>query len=476
LNTAEDALTLHYRSELGTVVSRRPWIVAMDVLAQATDVAKKLLDLGAPDVLALGVSRGTGDLPPESEVTQIDLGHTSRGDFLTAIREGDDLLSDLPAHARHTLDTFDPGHEAGVISNIFSSGRPVGDRPVWGARPLSWQALEDKMIIDAFFDEAGIRRASSTLVPVELDALRTAHHMLDEGLGTIWVGDNRTGWHGGASMLRWVRTEVQQESACAFLGEHCDQVRVMPFLEGLPCSIHGWVFPDDVIALRPCEMLVLRQPESSELCYAGSSTNWLPTDPVRTAMHEAAIRAGKHMSRTVGYRGSFTLDGVVTPHGFLPTEINPRFGGALGRMSQSLPYLPLYLLHLATAEGLKLDYRPRELERMIVDAVDRSPTAKGMQMLKGQFDLEPRKHPIRPDGEGGYRWAEQEEDGCGFISLGPATFGSVVFVKLDQGAIPDGASFAPYLCRALTLADQDWDLGIGPLLPAPDTRVEEDPS
>ena len=38
------------------------------------------------------------------------------------------------------------------------------------------------------------------------------------------------------------------------------------------------------------------------------------------------------------------------------------------RMSASIPDLPLYLLHLASAEGLPLDYRPMDLERLLIDA------------------------------------------------------------------------------------------------------------
>ena len=51
-------------------------------------------------------------------------------------------------------------------------------------------------------------------------------------MGTVWVGDNREGWHGGAKMLRWVRSRSEGRAAQLFLAEHCDRVRVMPFLEG----------------------------------------------------------------------------------------------------------------------------------------------------------------------------------------------------------------------------------------------------
>ena len=50
----------------------------------------------------------------------------------------------------------------------------------------------------------------------------------------------------------------------------------MPFLEGIPCSIHGVVFPDGVATFRPVEMVTLRRPGSNRLHYAGAATFWDP--------------------------------------------------------------------------------------------------------------------------------------------------------------------------------------------------------
>jgi hypothetical protein len=136
------------------------------------------------------------------------------------------------------------------------------------------------MVVDALWDAAGVRRAPSAIVDVDLQTLTDAASALDEGHGTVWVGDNREGWHGGADLLRWVRTLDQASAAHKFLAAHCDRVRVMPFLEGIPCSIHGWVFPTQTIALRPCEMLVFRIPASDKLSYAGAATIWEPPAPV----------------------------------------------------------------------------------------------------------------------------------------------------------------------------------------------------
>jgi hypothetical protein len=60
--------------------------------------------------------------------------------------------------------------------------------------------------------------------------------------------------------VRWVGTDEQARAAAEFLGEHRDdRLWVMPFLDGVSCSIHGFVLPGGVAALRPVELLVLRR-------------------------------------------------------------------------------------------------------------------------------------------------------------------------------------------------------------------------
>ena len=54
-----------------------------------------------------------------------------------------------------------------------------------------------------------------------------------------------------------------------------NRVRVMPFLEGVPCSVHGIVLPDGTAALRPVELVTLRR--GTDLVYAGCATFWDPS-------------------------------------------------------------------------------------------------------------------------------------------------------------------------------------------------------
>ena len=166
---------------------------------------------------------------------------------------------DLPADLRRDLDAWDP---AGTARFIFAS--PWADsvdaagRKAYAGRPPAWAALEDKVLVDGFWDAVGVRRAPSRIVATEYDALRSAATELDRGRGTVWAADARDGTHGGGMGLRWVRHGDDGRESFVSLRRMADRIRVMPFLEGIPASIHGIVFPDSVAVFRPVEMVVLR--------------------------------------------------------------------------------------------------------------------------------------------------------------------------------------------------------------------------
>ena len=109
----------------------------------------------------------------------------------------------------------------------------------------------------------------------------------------------------------------------AFFAAHCDRVRVLPFLDGVPCSIHGFVLPDGTAVFRPVEIAILRGRDRT-FTYGGLSTFWDPPSADRDEMRAVARRVGAHLRATQGYLGAFGIDGVLTVDGFRPTELNSR--------------------------------------------------------------------------------------------------------------------------------------------------------
>lgn len=459
--------TSYYAALMRQRIAGRPWLATADTLVGAAAYGRMLLNLGAERVLAIGGSRGAGVLPDPREMAQIDLG-CGGSDFMTAVRASEAALAHLPPDAWAQVDAFDPAHEARVVAPLFSAGAPVAGRRVYGARPASWQALEDKTLADALWDATGVERAPSAVAPPDLETLMAVSQPLDQGLGTVWSGDAREGFNGGASYVRWVRDVDQGAEAARFFAAHCDRVRVMPFLEGVPCSIHGFVFPNYVAALRPCEMLVFRRPNHALLAYAGAGTFWDPPAADREVMRGAVRRVGAHLRATVGYQGSFTLDGMMTADGFRPTEINPRYGAALGIMAGGVPDLPTYLLHLALAEGEPFEWHPEALEALLLDSGDAHRRGQGHQMFTQKIH-ETETLDVVND-HTGWRVAAQGEPAHARLLLGPGPMGGFVRALLEPAHTPVGPSAAPRLAEVLAFADRHWQLGLGPLEPARSVR------
>lgn len=467
---AELALVARLRRHLRDRVAGQRWVVSGDVLPATVHLVQTLQDLGAEDVFAVAASAGVGAPPP--------CGHAVLGaagaDMMGAIRAGQAALeAPLPPAVQARLDAFDPAGTARVLRCLFASDAPVGGRAAWGSRPLAWRALEDKSTVDALWDAVGVARAPARVVAAAAAPLRAAHAALDAGAGTVWALDNQEGWHGGAAGLRWVPHGAGPAALAAavdWAGAHAAAVRVMPFLEGVPCSIHGIVTAASVVALRPCEMVVLRRPDTLRFAYAQAATFWDPAPADREAMRAVVRQTGAWLRDKVGYRGVFTVDGILSRAGFRPTELNPRFGGAIGKLSAALPALPLYLLHLALVEegrtgGSGTDWEPAALEALLLRAADANRVGGAMQVLSRPCPA-PRSLGLVCGPGGDWRPAAPDEAPHATARWGPGAAGSVLLVGLAPGHTPVGPMVAPRVVALFAALDRLWDLGIGPLAAA----------
>ena len=469
----------HCRKVIKSMVSDRPWIVTTGVVVASLRIAKTLRELGATKVLAIGISRGTGSIENEDRYIQLlDMGIANSPDMMDAIRLEEQTLGNLPTWVLEEIYKFDPTKEARVIGNIYSGHEWIAGRRTVGYRPEVWQRLEDKMIVDDLWDRADIPRAPSQIVSVSETPFESVWESIvpnyDWGSGTVWVGDNKNGWHGGAKMLRWIRNIDDAKIAFDFFTDICDSIRIMPFMDGIPCSIHGWVFADKTIGLRPCEMLIFHQDGSSQLTYSGAATNWKPTETHRKEMVESVEKVGDYLRENVGYRGSFTMDGVMTKQGFLPTELNPRFGGALNRMSSSLPNLPLYLLHIFTVEDSTINIDPESFRGLIVDAAEQNPIIRGMYLLEGLYGMNSDEcHVLRDQSGQWYRASDDSQISPCLIRLGAATAGTFIFVDVPIGYVSRGESVAPILASLFAFAGQHWSLSVPTLIPSVDMEFKE---
>jgi hypothetical protein len=452
----------HYQELFRRIFKAQRIIIVGLPLAGTLDAVTRFRKLGSDRCLVVASGRGTGTFPSPDDAEWMILEHRSP-DVVTELHAVEALMANPPAEVVEAMDRYDPDRRALVLAPVVTLGpipTRMAGRRVWGARPAASLALEDKTRIDAFWDRIGIERSPFVVAPLSIAAVRGASDRMDRGSGTVWAGDARDGLHGGAHLIRWVRSEPDLTDALSFFGERCDRVRIMPFLEGIPCSIHGLVFPNEIVAIRPVELITLRPKDTAKFLYAGAATYWDPSDADREYMRAVARRVGEAYRAQVG-PGTFTVDGVMSEDGFRPTELNPRFGAGLSVVARGLPDLPLILICQALQGGEALDYRPRELEDMLVLGADTHRYGGGWTTMR-KVEQESREQAlVRLDG--GYRLAAPGEPADASLLIGPSNIGGFVRFTPDPTRTPRGQSIAPAVVAAFALADREFGTNLGPL-------------
>ncbi len=464
-----EGLVDYYRSLVSSVVAGRRVVLCFGTVVGAAVHAKALKEAGAYAVAVIADSVCTGPDPEEGTFDEIIMVDVTARSVMDAVRGYQAALLNLSPEAAAALDRFDPAGDALVMPAIWQTDGPVGGRPVYGGRPEEWRRLEDKILVAGLLEAAGIVLAPYEIVDLASADFLSVHLRLDRGMGTVWVADNREGWHGGGEMMRWARSATELDRAVRFLSGHADRARAMPFLDGIPCSIHGLVTPDHVVSGRPVEMVVLRSPDG--LRYCGAATSWMAKEDDEAAMRAVAERAGAHLRREVGFRGTFTVDGVMTRQGFRPTELNPRYGAGLGVLVRGLESLPLGFVNLMVAAGEDFDWRAEEFEKAIIDVSRRNTVpAAGLSVVQHRGSTQ----DLHLRWEGSMLHVGDEQDSAGTISLGPSSMGGYLRMVLSGAGMPAGVATAPHAARAFQLASDHWDLDLPRFTAAADVCREAD--
>ena len=450
----------------------RDWIGGRRVVLAGMPIAAtpgwidQLRSLGAGRVLVVGTTLGTGELPDPEDAEWIDL-DIRASDPVDEFRQFERLAADPAAVVTEALDRFDPHGDALVLAAPFQAVTTLGGRPVVGGRRAEWVALEDKTTNDALFDRAGVDRPPCEVVAAgDRSALGAAAAGLDRGQGTVWSGDASEGFNGGGAFVRWVTDDAQADGAQRWFAARCRSIRVAPFLEGTPCNIHGFATEDGLAVFRPVEAMTLRSADPPALHYGGSATFFDPPEADRARMRIVARRVGLLLRDEVGFRGCYTVDGVLTDDGFSPTELNPRLGAGFTPLVGGLPELPFLALHWAVAADWPCPVAPDELEATIVAAADARRAGGGWVAGRTRW-RETREHPVVVTDDG-CEAATDAAEANGVVTTGPSSQGGFIRFTATPGATPVGPSLAPRAAAAYAWADRDLDAGIGlRLRPAP---------
>ena len=397
MNLDDDRQRSAWRHHLGGLLRHRKVICGISPLAGLTDHVQMLREAGAQQPLLLASGLGAGPVPPAGAAQVVFVDEPPSESMTEELRQHDRQLRHLPPEVVDQIEAYDPDRDAVWVVAPFVGTAPVLGREVVGGRPDAWTALEDKLVVDEIWDSLGVPRAESRAVPVDVDALRPASALCDRGAVVVWAGDARDGFNGGGDFVRWVVTEDDASAAAEFFAPRCDRVRVMPFLEGVPCSVHGMVLPDGTAAFRPVELAILRG-AGRRFVYGGQGTTWDPPESDRAQMRDLVRRTGECLRRRVDYRGAFGIDGILTADGFRPTELNARLAGGLAALARVIDSGLFHLLQLNLTAGRDPGVDATTLERWAVSAMDAAPFSKAIAFSTRPVATAPADIPVCWDG------------------------------------------------------------------------------
>jgi hypothetical protein len=204
-------------------------------------------------------------------------------------------------------------------------------------------------------------------------------------------------------------------------------------------------------------------PEEAEWCVVEVRAPDVVAE-IRAAMRMLPADRGGRAARTGRLPGRLHRRRVLAAEGFLPTELNPRFGAGLATMTRDLPDLPVSLLDRALVEGEPLAFAAGDLERQVLAVADRVRAGGAWTVTKEPADAT-RELAVAFEG-GACRPAPAGRTPDGVLSFGPSGVGGFVRLALDPDRVPAGPPVAPLAVAAFALADERFGTGIGRLEPA----------
>ena len=464
MDLTDDAARAEVTERLGRLYAGRPVILGPGILAGFTPLVTWFRELGCR-VLVVSNGRGAGPVPAEGECVVVDVPPPTSASITDELRLHDRMAHELPSYAVAAIEDFDPDRDGIWFTSPFvTTDRPILGRPVTGGRPASFLALEDKMLADEIWAAADVPGAPHLIVPVDGTALARASETLAGPLGAVWSGDARDGFNGGGNYVRWVRDARDRATALAFFAPRCDRVRVMPFLDGVPCSIHGFVLPDGTAAFRPVEIAMLRNAEDRTFVYGGIGTFWDPPAADRAEMRDVVRRVGAHLQAVHGYRGAFGVDGVLTAEGFRPTELNSRMSAGATVVAEADRRF-FTLLQANLVAGIDPGLTVAGLESMVA-LMDAERSGKAVAVAEGTKVGGDWSFPVSWDGSAFARAAEETGNTL-VVADTPTGF----FAKVEPCvAMRPGQRLATVNVALLAFVDAEYGSSFGALQAAPDLR------
>lgn len=383
------------------------------VCGRSDDAAAWTDTFGSRRCLALSLdeaaSKASGTLP-SNESGRLAFHH----DALAGL-DGTGWLSDA-------ADTFDPHQRAALILPDPLDPPRAGSRRRLGQRPRKWQLCEDKAVIDVVWDRLGVPRPRSVIADGAQD-LAVLGSLVDAGHGVVCavqrIGAPPTS---GAEGIWW-----WQHTAPLIGADLRHRVKVMPLLPGIPVRLHGMVFADVAVAFPPMEIVTLPRTDTGTFLCCGA-VGVLPDSAPLRALTE---RIGEGLSSVLGYRGAFSVDGILSGTDFQPTDLNTRLTSAM-EAAPAAVRIQLQAANVVAREGVCL------IEASWIDSLadqafdERTVTVYGASPVAEAGSL---KLAVRWEGTE-LRQVDHLEEADGWLNLAPSLRGWTLAASLLRQRLP----------------------------------------
>jgi len=348
-------------------------------------------------------------------------------------------------------DRFDPRRRAALITPDPLDPPEAGSRRLLGRRHPVWRLCEDKGVVDTIWAWLGMTHPRYVLVDGGQD-VTVLGATVDVGDGVVCAvqragsaptsgAEGMWWWHGGRA------------PDVATSRHH--RLKIMQLVPGIPIRLHGMVFANVAVAFPPMEIVTLPRPGSGTFLCCGA-VGAVPDDQTLRRLTDA-IGAG--LSARIGYRGAFSVDGIMSANGFLPTDLNTRLTSAMEAAPAHLR-VQIHVANLIAREGCSLhdaEWLGELAERVfsgdsvtIYGAANRATVASEV--------------PVRWDGR--ELVAADPGTAHGHISLEPSLRGWTLTARLQRDHLPSTPYAGTDAPRVFEFADRLLGTDFG-LLAAP---------
>jgi hypothetical protein len=347
-------------------------------------------------------------------------------------------------------DAFDAHQQAVLIAPDPLDPPRAGSRRRLGQRPRMWQLCEDKAVIDVIWDRLGVPRPRSVIADGTQD-LAALGSLVDVEHGVVCavqrIGAPPTS---GAEGIWW-----WQRAAAPLIGagpQH--RVKVMPLVPGLPVRLHGMVFVDAAVAFPPMEIVALPRTDTGTFLCCGA-VGVLPDSAELRALTE---RIGAGLSSILGYRGAYSVDGILSQTGFLPTDLNTRLTSAMEAAPPDVR-MQLQAANVLAREGVTLT-GGNWIDSLAAQAFDeRTVTVYGASPVAEAASME---LAVRWDGDE-LRQTDHPAEADGWLSLAPSLRGWTLTARLLRRRLPNSRYVGDHAPAIFRFADRSFGTTFGAL-------------